>query len=99
MLRLTWSRRASSVARRAKPACGFITVWLACWAASLAIMPPAQGADFRKMADIPFAVANGQELRLDLYLPSGVNRPPLIIYIHGGSWRAGSKESMPLASL
>ena len=87
------------MARRAKAARRFATVWFACWAASLAIMPLAQGADFRKMADIPFVVANGQELRLDLYLPSGVNRPPLIVYVHGGAWRADSKESMPLASL
>jgi acetyl esterase/lipase len=65
----------------------------------MAILPSAQGADFRKMADIPFAVANGQQLRLDLYLPNGVNRPPLIVYVHGGAWRADSKQSMPLAGL
>jgi len=89
------------VARRDKVArrlCN-ITVWLACWAISIAIMPSAQGADFRKVADIPFAVADGHELRLDLYLPSGVNRPPLIVYVHGGAWRRDSKESMPLAGL
>ena len=87
--------------RRAKATRGLrnITIWFACWAASLAILPSASGADFRKTADIPFAVVNGLELRLDLYLPSGVNRPPLIVYVHGGAWRADSKESMPLASL
>lgn len=87
------------MARRAKAPRGMrnITVWLACWGLSMAIL--AQAADFRKVADIPFALANGQQLRLDLYLPSGVDRPPLVVYIHGGAWRADSKESMPLAGL
>jgi acetyl esterase/lipase len=76
-----------------------IAVWLACWGLSVAILTPAQAADFRKVADIPFAIADGQQLRLDLYLPSGVDRPPLVVYIHGGAWRADSKESMPLAGL
>jgi acetyl esterase/lipase len=65
-----------------------------------ALLPVAAwAADFRKIPDIPFAVADGHELRLDLYLPNGADRPPLIVYVHGGAWRADSKESMPLAAL
>lgn len=76
---------------------GHSTICLALLA--LGAVLPAAGADFRKVSDIPFAVADGHELRLDIYVPNGVDRPPLIVYVHGGAWRADSKESMPLAAL
>jgi acetyl esterase/lipase len=38
-------------------------------------------------------VADGHERqKLDLYLPKTKKRVPLIIRVHGGAWRAGSKE-------
>jgi acetyl esterase/lipase len=37
-------------------------------------------------------------LKLDLHRPQGEN-PPLIVYVHGGGWRAGSKEDVPIADL
>ena len=42
-------------------------------------------------------VANGHERhKLDLYLPANTNSPvPLIIWVHGGAWSAGSKERPP----
>jgi len=43
---------------------------------------------------IPYAVVDGQELMLDLYLPANVESPPLIVYIHGGAWRFGSRDSV-----
>jgi acetyl esterase/lipase len=43
---------------------------------------------------IPYAVVDGQELMLDLYMPAGVDNPPLIVYIHGGAWRFGSRDSV-----
>jgi acetyl esterase/lipase len=39
-----------------------------------------------------------QVLKLDLYLPK-VNNPPLLIYVHGGAWRAGSKTDVPILKL
>jgi acetyl esterase/lipase len=49
--------------------------------------------------DIPYATsANGETLRLDLYLPEAA-RAPLLVYIHGGAWERSDKSSMPLASL
>ena len=59
----------------------------------------AEQATFRKVSDLVFAEVDGRELLLDLYLPPASNPSPLIVYVHGGAWRAGSKDSMPLTAL
>jgi acetyl esterase/lipase len=48
--------------------------------------------------DIEYARVGNQVLKLDLYLPKVVN-PPLLIYVHGGAWRAGSKSDVPILKL
>lgn len=53
----------------------------------------------QRINDIQYATADGHRLQLDLYLPEGVSQPPLLVWIHGGAWRAGSKDHMPLAAL
>lgn len=45
-------------------------------------------------ADIPFASIDGNELALDLYMPAAVDDPPLLVWVHGGAWRAGSRKSV-----
>lgn len=51
--------------------------------------------------DLEFAVVDGQTLKLDLYPPSApsaeVASPPLVVWVHGGAWRAGSKSDVPHA--
>ena len=42
--------------------------------------------------DIEFAKVDGHSLKLDLYLPANGEESPLVVWIHGGGWRAGSKE-------
>ena len=42
--------------------------------------------------DIVFATVDGNALKLDLYLPAA-NKAPLVVYVHGGVWRAGNKSS------
>jgi acetyl esterase/lipase len=50
------------------------------------------------LRDITYAKVNDKNLALDLHL-SGEQRGPLIVYVHGGAWRSGSKKEMPLADL
>ena len=57
------------------------------------------GSDFRKITDVRYAQAGDHALLLDLYLPNGVDQAPLLVYVHGGAWRNGSKDSMPLTGL
>ena len=46
----------------------------------------------KKISDLEFAVVDGHSLKLDLYLPENTKNPPLVMWIHGGGWRAGSKN-------
>ena len=45
--------------------------------------------------DIVYATVGEKALKLDLYMPSGVSNPLLVVWVHGGAWRSGSKESVP----
>src|SRR5688572_2270917 len=50
----------------------------------------------RILRDLAY-VQNGHERqKLDLFIPPGATNPlPLIIWVHGGAWKAGSKENCP----
>lgn len=55
------------------------------------------------MRDLEYGRAGARSLHLDLYLPEKASKAlPLIIWIHGGAWRAGSKNDpvppLPLAA-
>jgi carboxylesterase type B len=52
-------------------------------------------AAVKKTADIEYASVAGQALRLDLYEPEGISSAPLLVWVHGGAWEAGSKSAMP----
>jgi acetyl esterase/lipase len=45
--------------------------------------------------NIVYAEVGNKKLLLDLYMPSGKKEPYLIVWVHGGAWRSGSKESPP----
>jgi acetyl esterase/lipase len=49
--------------------------------------------------DIEYASVGDLPLKLDLYLPNRKVRAPLIVWVHGGAWRSGSKKGMPLSKL
>jgi acetyl esterase/lipase len=42
--------------------------------------------------DIVYATIGGKRLSLDIYLPDGVEKPPLLVWVHGGAWRYGTKK-------
>jgi len=63
-----------------------------CLVATLACAEP------RVVKDVEFARVDATSLKLDLHLPEKIV-PPLIVYVHGGAWRAGSKSDMPLKGL
>jgi acetyl esterase/lipase len=48
--------------------------------------------------DIEYARVGDRALQFDLHLPKEPN-PPVIVYVHGGAWRAGSKADVPIAKL
>ena len=55
-------------------------------------------APFKKITNLQYAKVDNHALALDLYLPTAQNAP-LIVWVHGGAWRAGSKDFMPLTAL
>jgi len=76
------------------------TLLLACLFASTACAAEAcPSPGYRRMDAIQYAAVDGHRLLLDLYLPEGVERPPLVVWIHGGAWRRGTRADMPLVDL
>lgn len=53
----------------------------------------------RAQQEIQFATIDERPLFLDLYLPEVPNNAGLIVWIHGGVWRAGSRKSVALKGL
>lgn len=64
--------------------------------------PRGSASDIRVLRDLQYVPAGHERHKLDLYLPArGSQRPavsgplPLIIWVHGGAWRAGDKRRCP----
>ncbi len=49
--------------------------------------------------DLEYAQVESRRLLLDLHFPLKVDQSKLIVWIHGGAWRSGSKDEMPLSAL
>ena len=45
-----------------------------------------------QIKNIQYAEVEGKPLLLDLYLPEKPDGSPLIVWIHGGGWKGGTKE-------
>lgn len=62
---------------------------------------PAQAPAPQRHLDIEYASVDGLSLKLDLYTPGeNVDAPrPLVVWIHGGAWRAGDKQRCPAVRL
>ncbi len=56
--------------------------------------------EYRVVPNVTYLIANNRENKVDLYLPENASGPtPVLMYIHGGGWRQGSKESYVLRVL
>lgn len=62
---------------------------LACFTAS---------ASYTLEKDIVFKQLDDKALKLDLYMPEATTdtKRPLLIWVHGGAWKRGSKDDIPL---
>jgi len=49
--------------------------------------------------DTPYATIDGTVLKLNLILPARAVKPKLIVWVHGGAWRSGSKDDVPIDGL
>lgn len=68
-----------------------IIALIAALAAAVLTLDTASAASFR---DVPYRTLPGvdaKDLSLDLTTPDGATNAPLVIFIHGGGWRAGDK--------
>ncbi len=72
-----------------KPTLGILLILLLLYAQDTAGKQP------NRINDIVYARVDGQELLLDLHLPHS-DDPPLVVWVHGGAWRSGSRSRMPL---
>ena len=51
------------------------------------------------ISDLTFATVGETKLQLDLHLPEATKPAGLIIWVHGGAWREGSKKDVDLKGL
>jgi acetyl esterase/lipase len=58
-----------------------------------------RGDEPRILHDIEYARAGDISLKLDLYVPANAGLPPVILWIHGGAWRSGSKKNPAISPL
>lgn len=53
----------------------------------------------KPLKDIEYAKVGSRSLGLDLYLPENDSLDGIIVWIHGGAWRSGSKNKVPALEL
>lgn len=73
-----------------------------CAVSFAAVQPAPQEAipNIRIQKDIVYATVEKIDLKLDLYLPQNSEGPlPLVVWVHGGGWREGSRQNPPAQPL
>ncbi|QDV42067.1 Carboxylesterase NlhH [Stieleria neptunia] len=60
---------------------------------------PAYSAEPAIQRDLSYAKINGVDLKLDFYPSQADGVSPLIVWVHGGAWRAGDKRNVPIKRL
>jgi acetyl esterase/lipase len=56
------------------------------WAAQVA-------SQYQISANVTYRTASNQQLKMDIYRRTGTTPQPTVVYIHGGFWVAGAKET------
>jgi acetyl esterase/lipase len=64
----------------------------------LAFLLAADPAPVRRF-DVPFATADGETLKLDFVAPAGPGPFPVVVCLHGGAWKAGSRKDLSRPAL
>ena len=71
----------------------YLVVAVAC-VLPIRLLAQAQVAPQHK--DVVYATVDGKKLGLDIYMPAGVQPPPLLVWVHGGAWRSRTKERVTM---
>jgi acetyl esterase/lipase len=76
-----------------------LSLLLLCAAAPVAMAQPGSKSPLpegtRALKDLAYVPGGHERQKLDLYLPPTGSRWPLVVAIHGGAFRMGSKEGEP----
>jgi acetyl esterase/lipase len=71
--------------------------------ALLGMSSASRADEHRVIADVEYARVGDRPLQFDLHLPAvrkdEPRKPRLILWVHGGAWRSGSRKDMPLGGL
>lgn len=59
-------------------------------------MPRLQAGEWR---DVVYSSVGERELLLDVFVPDPPISDLLLVYVHGGAWRSGSKDNLPVMDL
>jgi arylformamidase len=67
-----------------------------CLLASIALLlvSPLLAAEPKVLRDIPYVEPKNERQTLDVYAPAEGQNHPIVVWIHGGGWRAGDKRNM-----
>jgi acetyl esterase/lipase len=68
------------------------TIALASICMTVAIEAQAQSYGVTTRTGIPYVEHDGVKLAGDLYLPKGIDKPPVIVAVHGGGWQIGNPK-------
>ena len=59
----------------------------------LLALPVCAADEVRGTRDLEYARVGETSLKLDLYVPAAAKSPPVVVWVHGGAWRGGSKSN------
>ncbi len=69
----------------------YAAIWLGI--DKLAELEPAVPGNIEEIRDIEYKNIDGKSLQLDIYRPKNLEKAaPLIVFIHGGSWKSGKRS-------